>query len=476
MSGAPQHEAPGAKAFTSPLRTAWQAWSGPTPAAVTQALLVLACAGLFLQSAATLEVLYTFRVSYLLSALAVLVGLPHVVAGWRALPSWLVIGAGVLVAFYLAADLLGDKEVLEGSARGGSYRDLVFLADLVLGLGVVGAMCGLARRDRAVSQFVTALAIGVGLAALYGVYQLFAQHFGWPLSDINNTLDSNFITTNSSQGAGILGLGRIRGTFLEPHFLGKFLAAGLPLVAYLAWRARGVARGALLAALGASLFGLLMTLSIPAWSVLCVAVLFTATVWAWGLGRRRSGLAGAAVMVVILIGVPVAAASPDFVAGVTGRPVKQIEITTAARTDSWQRVLDQWSARPILGYGPGQSAVRLEQESVPIAGYQRPAKVLGSAHGTWAAALLDAGALGLGAWVYLLVGIVALCAAALVRRPGALHAASFAALIAVILGAQISGDRLQIGAWLVIGFALAVAVATPSTPQRGDRDTADAGT
>lgn len=101
------------------------------PTAATQVLIALACAGLFLQSAATVEVVYTFRVSYLLSALAVVVGLPYVVAGSRALPSWLVIGAVALVVVYVAADLLGDEEVLQGSARGGSHRDVVFLADLL---------------------------------------------------------------------------------------------------------------------------------------------------------------------------------------------------------------------------------------------------------------------------------------------------------------------------------------------------------
>jgi O-antigen ligase len=467
-----QHEAP---RLGSLLGAAWQAWSGPAPAAVTQTLLVLACAGLFLQSAATLEVVYTFRVSYLLAALAVVVGLPHVVAGWRALPSWLVAGAGALVAFYLAADLLGDKEVLQGSARGGSYRDLVFLMDLLLGLGVVGAMSGLARRDRAVSQFLTALAVGAGLAALYGVYQWFAQHFGWPLSEVNNTLDSNFLTADGVQGTGLLGWERIRGTFLEPHSLGEFLAAGLPLVAYLAWRARGAARWAALGAVGASLFGLLMTASVPAWSVLCVAVLFTTILSAWGRGRRRPALAGAAVLVAILIGGPVAAAQPDFVARVTGRPAAQITISTAARTESWQRALNEWSARPLVGYGPGQSSVRLAHDPVlRIADHERPEKVLGSAHGVWAAALVDAGVFGFAAWIYLLGGIVVVCAVALLRRPDALHAASVAALAAVALDAQFSGDRLEIGTWLVIGFALAVA--TSAMPQRGDKEAADART
>lgn len=425
------------------------------PTAATQVLIALACAGLFLQSAATVEVVYTFRVSYLLSALAVVVGLPYVVAGSRALPSWLVIGAVALVVVYVAADLLGDEEVLQGSARGGSHRDVVFLADLLLGFAIVAAMYGLATR-RSVSRFLVALALGIGLAALYGVYQWFAQHFGWPLADVNNTLDSNFITTDGSQGVGVLGWDRIRGTFLEPHFLGKFLAAGLPLVAYLAWRMRGTARSMALAGVGAPLFALLMTASVPAWSVLFAAVLLTATLWAWGLGRRRPALAGAAVLVVALVGVPVAAASPEFVADITGRSTTEIRITTAARTESWQRAMNEWSARPLLGFGPGQSAVRLAQESAPIAGYERPTKVLASAQGMWAAALLDAGVLGFAAWIYVLVGIMFLCGGALVRRPEPLRAASFAALAVVILGSQVAGDRLEIGTWLVIGLALAV--------------------
>jgi O-antigen ligase len=464
-------ETPRLGATGSPLGGIWRVWSGPAPTAAAQLLVVLAAASLFLQSAATLQVIYTFRASYLLSTLAVAVGLPYVVAGWRALPSWLGFWAGALVAFYIAADLFGDKAVLQGSARGGSHRDLVFMADLLLGLGLVGLMAGIARKERAVRRILTGLAAGVALAAVYGAYQWFAQHFGWPLQDVNNTMDSNGITTDTAQGVGVLGWERIRGTFLEPHFLGEFLAAGLPLLAYAAWRARGAPRWVAFLAVVASLFALLMTASVPAWAVLTVAVLFAATSWAFGRGRRRLGAAGAAVLVVIVVGAPLAAASPHVVARVTGRSPSEITVTTAARTETWARVLNEWSARPLLGYGPGQSPVRLAQDSAPIAGEKRPAKVLVSAQGAWSAALLDAGILGFGAWVYLLGGIVVICATALVRHPDGIRTASVAALTAMVLGAQLSGDRLEIGTWLVVGFALAVASLSPA--QRDHRQPAE---
>jgi hypothetical protein len=87
--------------------------------------------------------------------------------------------------------------------------------------------------------------------------------------------------------------------------------------------------------------------------------------------------------------------------------------------------------------------------------------VLGSAYGIWAASLIDAGILGLLAWVLLAATILYhVSSVALSRRSVTLWAVT-AALIAAMIASQVGGDRLDLRVWVLIGLALAVSRTPP---------------
>ena len=98
---------------------------------------------------------YTVRVPYALLAAACAIGFPSVVEGWRLAPSWLGWTAFALLAIYVVAAIGGTGATL-GAQRAGAYRDLVYLADLALGIATVGLILGL-WRDRARERLLTAL-------------------------------------------------------------------------------------------------------------------------------------------------------------------------------------------------------------------------------------------------------------------------------------------------------------------------------
>lgn len=77
---------------------AWAAWSGPRAARLSRALVLGALALIFLHAAATLELVYTIRISYALLVAACVAGFPHIPRGAEQAPSsvrWL---GAVLVA------------------------------------------------------------------------------------------------------------------------------------------------------------------------------------------------------------------------------------------------------------------------------------------------------------------------------------------------------------------------------------------
>jgi O-antigen ligase len=154
---------------------------------------------------------------------------------------------------------------------------------------------------------------------------------------------------------------------------------------------------------------------------------------------------------------PLALLSPTPVAAATGRSVSDIGNTIRFRTDTWSRAIEIWRQRPALGFGPGQSSVQLAAASdVPKA--LRPAQPtsLQSAQGIWAAALVDAGIAGLACWIVLLAGAGFLVVRAVTRTASAATWAVAAASVAAIAGEQVTGDRLELRVWLLLGFGVAV--------------------
>jgi hypothetical protein len=423
------------------------------------------CATLFLNSAATLQVGYTLRVPYLLFAAAVAVGAPFAVRGWAIAPRWLQGAAVALAAVYLAAWATGTQDTI-GSTRGGSNRDLAYLADLGLGLASVGLFAGL-WTGRSKRPVFMAIAAGAGVAALYAIYQWPAQHYDLPLADINNTLDSNGVSRGLEQGGGLLGWERIQGTFLEPHFLGAYLACCLPFASWLALSSQGRTRLTFSAAAILIAVALVLTVSAPPWGALSLAAVTGGALYAVGRGQMApAGVLGGAIVVVAVSGV-VIVSTPTVLGTVTGRDATELEITSDFRTNTWESASWIWAVRPVLGYGPGQSSIQLARAAP--SGTGTPEVVLRSAQGLWAAALIDAGVLGFGAWLLFLGSLLALGGRALVLRPSGVQLTAFVAAASIVISDEVAGDRLDTTAWALLGLLLAATLSRERDRDGGER-------
>jgi len=419
---------------------------------------VAACGLLFLNAAATVEIVYTLRISYVLLAAACLLGLPHVIAGWRVAPVVARAAAATVVMVTLIAAIFGVDVTVADQARGGSQRGLIYLADLTLGLGVVGLLLGLHERGLQPWVVIGALVGGAVIAALYGIVQWPARHYDWGIANVNNALNPDAVTRGEvPQGNGLLlGWERVRGTFTEPLFFGLYLATMLPLIASL--RTRRLPRRVTVGLAGGVIgFALLLASSFPAW-VIATGALVIASLLA-ALGRRAKTVAAliAGVLIVASAGIVAVVGDAQVFATVTGREFDDLGETVESRTSAWAGAVEQWRERPVLGHGPGQSAVQLSRQQDPnIVNMPSAPVVLGSAQGMLFAALIDVGVAGVLAWLALLGSLLLRVLAALVREPSWFRFGVAAAAVATVGGSLVSGDRLEVHTWVVLGLALAV--------------------
>jgi O-antigen ligase len=435
------------------LERALAAWSGPRAERTARGLVYAAAGLLFLQAAATVHAVFTLQLSYLAMVAAVCVGAVFVVRGWRRLPAFLRSAGLALFAVYVVATVVGRPLALPGQPRTGGIRAIVYLGDLGLGLACVGLVAGCIVAPRHVRRLTWALVLGGLAAGAYAVYQWLAQHSGWPFSDINNTLDSNGISVGVNQGTGVLGWERARGTFLEPHFLGYYAASLLPLACATTVVGRGPARWIAAAAAAALAVALVVTSSAPDVAILLLAAAVTGVAMLAGRGAVLPATVAACLATALLVVGPFVLAQPRAVAAVTNRSSSDVSETISFRTGTWSRVLDIWGQRPVLGYGAGQSSVRLAAGTdVPADERPSPPGPLQSAQGIWAASLIDGGVIGFACWMLVLGGIVLLALDLVWRRPGAVTWGVAAALVAAVAGAQITGDRLDLLVWLLIGL------------------------
>jgi hypothetical protein len=440
----------------------WAAWRGhgERPA---QLLLLLAGAFSCLSAAGTIHTVYTLQPSYILAVAGVAVGAPWVVSGWMHAGMLLRCASVALIAVYLVSLFAGHPLSVPGSPRTGRTRELVYIADLCVGLGTAGAIAGLWEGSGSSRAMPDALLVGGLIAATYAVYQWFGLHFHWPLTHINNTLNSNGVTSDASQGIGVLGWERAQGTFLEPHFLGAYLAALCPLCAEAALNARQAwVRRWLWAGGLVMLAALLSTDSAPAWASLAVfgvaGVGMLAVLRGWPV---RGALAVSAVVGALAL-LPVIGTQRATALG-TGRSAGTITLTTQFRTATWSRAVELWAQKPILGAGPGQASVLLTVAGVDQLLFQKlPSGALLSSQGLWAAVLLDTGLLGLAAWLFFLGGVTWNAVRRLLSRPDYRAAAMLSAVGIALFGSLTAGDRLELWVWLLLGATLATASSIPS--------------
>ena len=442
-------------------------WESSLLSRVALWLTLAAFSLLFLDAAGTFEAVYTITISYALLALACAIGLPLVVRGWWALPRPLAAAGLALLVFYVLAAALGGDEVVGAVERASGNRDLAYVGDLALGLGVVGLVCGLVERFGAATQLAIALAAGAVVAALYAIYQWPAQEFGLPLENLNNAVNTSGLTSGDvTQGDALFGWERVRGTFAEPQYIATYLAAMLPVVAAVVVL-RSRRRWLVLAACAPLVLAMILTVSTPPWAALAVSSAVGALVLAVGRGAPGpAALAGAGLAIAVL-GSVIALTTPGILSGVTGRSTFDLEYTADFRKQEWREAGHSWAERPVLGHGPGQSSVQLAEETRKAATLNLPdtTVVLGSAHGLWAAALVDVGIVGLGLWLALLGGCFVLAARGLADRSGTLALGAFVAATCALISGLISGDRLEVRAWVLIGLMLALLVATSTSEQ-----------
>jgi hypothetical protein len=437
------------------------AWTGERAERWTAWLVLAGAAALPLQNTATFDVGFTVRLSHVLFGVALVVGLPFAWRGFLALPPWLRWPAVGLVLAYGLVSATSDMATIAGTPRGGSERAVVFLGDLVLGVGVMCLVPGLWRGLRSLQALLLAVTAGTGVAAVYALYQWPAQRLGLPLTEILTTADSNALTTGGEQGSGVLGWERARGTFLEPHFLGAFMAAGIPLALLAAAQARGRVRALAAAAAVAATGALLVTSSAPAYASITIAALVGAAAWGVAAGRPRLAAAAAAAGTAAVLAAPGLVAAPEVLAAVTGRDTTTLTATADFRTQTWSRVLDIWAVQPAQGYGAGQSSVQLS-----LVTQGQTAVGLNSAQGLWASSLIDAGVIGLGLWTALLGAGLVLAAAVLWRQTTPAAAMLVPAVVAAICAAVVAGDRLDLRIWLLLGIVAAASLAREPAPTR----------
>jgi O-antigen ligase len=209
------------------------------------------------------------------------------------------------------------------------------------------------------------------------------------------------------------------------------------------------------------LLALLFTSSVPAWAILLTSALVTLLAMSVATRWRLATRATVALLVIALAMAPLCIAYPGILSALTGRSTADLALTTDFRTQTWERVIEIWAERPAIGYGPGQSSVQL---TIEAAGDDAPGLL--SAHGIWAAALIDAGALGAACWLLFLGGALGVGMRCLLRRPSLLRAAAAAAALAAVLSALIAGDRLDLRVWILL--AAFTAVSLPAAAPRAD--------
>lgn len=346
-----------------------------------------------------------------------------------------------------------------------SYAGWLTLAALVTLFFAIRAAC------RSVADFaplLRALGLAAVLAAAYGLVQaLGLDPVPW------------------DRRAHFAGVWRVHSTLGQPTFLGGFLAAALPLLAWLAWSAARAGRRRLAAAwalaVPVALAALALTFSRGAW----LASAGAAFVGLWGLfrmdaravGRRAAVLLAAALVVgaLALSGsaslrrvAQALAQRVSYSLPVPGeRPDWALPLDQEPRLLLWASALRIWREHPLLGTGPDTFQLaypRHRQLAVwNVEGPTTPQH----AHDQYLQVLATQGLLGLGALALVGLGLWRALREGLAGPERALALVVAAALTAVALHLLLSLAVVSISLLAVVLAALADRLAGPA-PQLPD--------
>lgn len=359
--------------------------------------------------------------------------------------------------------------------------------NITIALIVANAVRRLSWEQRAMQ----ALAIGALVVGAYGVYQVVGETHGFyvPL------LPSTEFIQGSPQYWVVL---RARSTFLEPSFLGGFLAVALPMIA-VAWLDREPTkprRILTMAALVLASASIIVTFAIGGWLPAAVGVVILVALA--GRGHRIPILARVAVasilaLLVVAIAVPnvpramsvllykgalgsgVVAEGPARTPGPSTSPTASEEpdldelppevaaVSAAERSATTRAALNMWTDHPVLGVGPGNFGLRYREYRAP--GVAEPTQLL-IANNVYAELLAETGILGLLAFVGGAGALVVLALRAWSRSRAARRlrlAAGVAALSATAAYFLLSPTFTMLYQWAIAGLVAAfVSSATPS--------------
>ena len=266
------------------------------------------------------------------------------------------------------------------------------LVKLTLNILLFLLIARVARQPRARGLLILGYILTTLPVAIYGLRQYF---FG--ATALATWVDVNSAVANVTRVYSFLG---------NPNLLAGYLIPGVMLsgVAVFAWP-RWVPKALALLAAGLNTLCLILTLSRGGWVGFLIAgfVLLTLLVQYWSIWftpfwRRWAlpVLLGGAAAVVVLGVLSVSSLRARVLSMFVGRA----DSSNNFRMNVWAAVIDMIRARPILGIGPGNDAFNAVY---PL--FQRPRYTALSAYSVFLEVLVEAGIVGLVAFLWLLLVI-----------------------------------------------------------------------
>jgi len=332
-----------------------------------------------------------------------------------------------LGAFLVSAALSTIWSVSPRVSFYGSEARRAGLTTLALGLVLFLATRAAASSRNALAALGWACAVGYAGATAYTGLQLAGMDpVGW---------------TTVHRAGDLL---RPGGTLGNPIFLGAFLAASLPVVAWLAARAlragrRGV--GLFLVSLAAAgVAAIAASLSRGAWAAALAGLGTLALLW-WRAGERRAAAAlaaAAACLVLVFAGLGATPLGSRFASAAGQRAAAVLEPASEPRLEFWRVATVAFAARPWLGSGLDSFQLAYQRHQGARAFEHGPDSSPGHAHNEVVQVAATQGSVGLAALALVAAALVAAGSRAF-RGSGAETRAALAAPLAGLAALAVQG-------------------------------------